>query len=461
MDLPPFASTSRSRLQSLYSAFDPQKHSNPSSYHANVDWWRRALHALTRSTGSLTFTADAALLQTLRIPGVGKPLSLGTVITDLQQTHALIPRSTFLTSPRSIYHSSSLPVRIASAVVGRPLWWALEHLGVVGEEGFLYSTAVKGTQWYGDYVVLDLVEQAADNVQSMQAKIESGSAADRLYTREAFRKAFAAALRQTTSGGGEEQAMSEDDADVILRYLERDRGVLVLDKNVIKFLSTQDAPADERTVTAVDRGILELKTAVDSMHRQIEAIQLKIDECTKRASMALRDKRKNVALTHLKSRKQLEDLLGKRLGSLETLEATLIRVEAAAGDVEIMKAYEQSTATLRTILAHPSLQRGHIDETMDALAEATADARDVDDAIRVGGDVALGVGVGGEGAAVDEGELEEELRALVEEQEIEARHREEEERLAKMQNKVQEEEAAPAEEKNVRQQEKERVPVAA
>jgi hypothetical protein len=37
----------------------------------------------------------------------------------------------------------------------------------------------------------------------------------------------------------------------------------------------------------------------------------------------------------LRSRKQLEDILTKRIGSLEILETMLLRVESAAGDIEV------------------------------------------------------------------------------------------------------------------------------
>lgn len=76
-----------------------------------------------------------------------------------------------------------------------------------------------------------------------------------------------------------------------------------------------------------------------------------------------------------------------------------------------MKSYESSTNALRAILGHPSLQRESIEATMDALAEANADAREVDDAVRVGGDLAVGV---------DDSDLEEELKALAREAEAEA-----------------------------------------
>ena len=96
-----------------------------------------------------------------------------------------------------------------------------------------------------------------------------------------------------------------------------------------------------------------------------------------------------------------------------------------------MKNYESSTATLRALLAHPSLQRSKIDETMEALAEANADAKEVDEAIWVGSSVAAGVA-----EAVDEDELEEEWKAMVreaeDEKEIQKRKEEVKEKLAQL-----------------------------
>ena len=80
-----------------------------------------------------------------------------------------------------------------------------------------------------------------------------------------------------------------------------------------------------------------------------------------------------------------------------------------------MKSYESSTVTLREILAHPLLQRDKIDETMEALAAANDDARDVSDAIQMGTTVA-------QGETVDDAELEAELQALVNEAEVEKAH---------------------------------------
>jgi len=82
-----------------------------------------------------------------------------------------------------------------------------------------------------------------------------------------------------------------------------------------------------------------------------------------------------------------------------------------------MKAYESSTTTLRALLAHPSLQRDAVERTFDALADANADAQELDEVVRSGMDVAVGVAVSPD----DEDEIEAELAALQAEAIAEAR----------------------------------------
>ncbi|KAF8163455.1 Snf7-domain-containing protein [Crassisporium funariophilum] len=418
----PFSTTSTPRLQALYSDFSRQKHSNPTSYHSNIEWWRKALQGIvsnglqqqtheddTPSGDRLVLHAGRELLDLVKIPKVGKPLALGAVLSELRVTKSVILLPEFLSAKVSIYNPGWLPTRIAAYVVGKPLWWALEQMGVVGEEGLLGSGSRqhhhKDTSWWGEYVLVPLVERAADAVVERQEAMMA-SPGDALYTMESFREAFAG-----IGGVEDDTALRETDAKVLLKYLQRDRGVVAVDKDVIKFIDKY-ASAEQHEITAVDRGILELKSAIRNLRVQVESLQSKMDECTKKASAALQQKRKPVALSYLRSRKHLEDILSKRLGSLSTLESTFATVETAAGDVAIMKTYESSTETLRAILAHPSLQRSHIDETMEALAEANADAREIDDAVRAGGDVALGVE-----DLVDDDEVEAEWRAMVQEAE--------------------------------------------
>ena len=57
--------------------------------------------------------------------------------------------------------------------------------------------------------------------------------------------------------------------------------------------------------------------------------------CKTKATAAIRQQQKSLALSYLRSRKQLEDLLTQRIGSLEILQSTLLRVEAAAEEIHV------------------------------------------------------------------------------------------------------------------------------
>jgi hypothetical protein len=85
-----------------------------------------------------------------------------------------------------------------------------------------------------------------------------------------------------------------------------------------------------------------------------------------------------------------------------------------------VKTYESSTATLRALLAHPSLQRDAVERTFDALADANTDAQELDEAVRSGMDVALGVDMSSD----DEDEIKAELAALEAEAKADARIKE-------------------------------------
>jgi charged multivesicular body protein 7 len=98
--LPPYATTPTSRLQSLYSDISRQKHSNPTLYHATVEWWHRVLeeivssgmqeHSGNRNGSKLILTANRGLVDQVRVDGVGKPLGLVAVVVSLSSLSTVL-----------------------------------------------------------------------------------------------------------------------------------------------------------------------------------------------------------------------------------------------------------------------------------------------------------------------------------------------------------------------------------
>lgn len=86
------------------------------------------------------------------------------------------------------------------------------------------STADEKNEWWGEYVVLELVERAADAVLVRQRTKVDGPG-DRLYSIERFRREFSGVV-------GGEGILSDVDVKVLLKHLERDKRVIVTDKEV-------------------------------------------------------------------------------------------------------------------------------------------------------------------------------------------------------------------------------------
>ena len=211
----------------------------------------------------LVLHAGRELTERLKLPRVGKPLALGAVLvrkttmflnseTDLfarpskselqEAPRHLFPLPLFLDSKNSVYDPGWVITRIAKAFVGRPLWWALEHMGIVGDEGILGPLAggtASGTSgggrlgqerdvsWWGDYVILSLVEKAADEVVTRHERRGKGTKADDLFSFDEFRKAFGGVV-----GGSDVETLRKTDLNVLLKYLERDRRTIVVDQEV-------------------------------------------------------------------------------------------------------------------------------------------------------------------------------------------------------------------------------------
>ena len=152
--------------------------------------------------------------------------------SELQEEKAYIPLNQFLTSAQSIYDPGWLPYRIASYVIGKPLWWALQQTGVVGSDDLIESDTQRWKRVKGDYVLRDLVESAAQGVLTHQRTKETGAFGDRLYTTESFKREFSSAALPDV-------VLSDLDMRVLLKHLERDAKIIVVDGKVVAQLHVQ------------------------------------------------------------------------------------------------------------------------------------------------------------------------------------------------------------------------------
>ncbi|KAL0260568.1 hypothetical protein SLS55_004257 [Diplodia seriata] len=280
------------------------------------------------------------------------------------------------------------------------------------------------------------------------------SVVDRIYSLDSFRSAFAHALSPS-------HEFTPTDISVLLTHLSRDKAALSYDpiSQTVK-LAPANATATE-PITQQDITIAHLRSLIASLNAQIPALTERIAACdaTARAAATAATKTpaaRTTALSALRSKKLAEQGLQRRADTLAQLEAVYAKIEAAADNVEVVRAMEASAGVLRGLHDRVGGAEG-VEGVVEALREEMAKADEVSDVVNE-------VGREGAGGVVDEDEVDEEFAALeraererVEREEAEktaARLREverlEEER--KVAEKAREEEKRNAEEKAKEQQ---------
>ncbi|WWC86589.1 uncharacterized protein L201_001466 [Kwoniella dendrophila CBS 6074] len=429
---PPTAPPSHARIQALYASTSSQRTTNPTGYNANSQWWSSVLEETLR-TGwingedgdRLILKVDDSLLSRFEDDQGRRPKGLGGVIEGLVNTTppTLHPLPQFLSSLPPLH----APASLSSRFIGRPLWWAVSQLNPFGsstekieKEETLWSKYGKGKE----YVHIPLLEQSASAFTTHISNNPVLSYTNALYDLESFKEEYAEACFPASSSSKKLSSgvhkLSIKDIEILVKWLYRDCGVVVSDGSIIKVLEADQIPSDH-PITEADRGVISVINAQRKVEKQILSIEEQITQSQEKAKKQLAKGQKNAALSYLRSKKQLEELLTKRIASSEQLGSVIRSIDQAKGDVEIMEAYETSTSTLQTILSNPLLSSDRITNTTDALAEVMADQEEIDQAIRIGGELAT---MGGKRVEIDEDELAAELADLVVE---------EEEKLAKQQ----------------------------
>ncbi|WFD21221.1 hypothetical protein MCAP1_003482 [Malassezia caprae] len=346
-------------LVSLYADMSGQRHSNAGAFRQRVAWWSSTLaracwEQWDRPSSPLVLRVDADMPNRWAVESAGRPLCVAVVVEELARQRQLI---------RVDEYGASSVSRLSRALraIGAPAWRWLTASDESTSDEALWP-AVQGA-----WVVVANVERAAQQYLATLPPHRT------LFESVVSRAEVQARVSDMVPGLG------ETDMAVLLTHLERDRHAIAVEGDVVKLLHGR---ADTRGIGEQERGIHATKQAHAQLTRQVDELRARIDRAQAQAADALRSKApRSVATSYLRTKKQLEDMLAKRVGALETVSALLLQMEQATGDADILRAYETSERTLRTILADPALQPERVDAVVDGLAEALHAQEEVHEAV--------------------------------------------------------------------------------
>ncbi|KAG9021763.1 hypothetical protein FS837_006995, partial [Tulasnella sp. UAMH 9824] len=249
------------RFQALYSDVYWLKQSNPEAFQSSVV--KKSKQPQPQSNGHLVLHASDKLAEALRWDKVGRPIGLGAVLEDLAADKTIIALPTFLKSVVSIHYQPSLAYRVASFVVGRPLWWAWSIRVLVNERAEMSELSRR---------LCGAIYPQGATISQRRSKPPGFT--ESLYKRQSFQA-------EVESVGLKGTTMSLLDVGVVMKYLKRDAeggrrsGERMGLPGTIRDVFKLTVPADG--ITEVDFGVLEIKATLQKLTDQISGVEQRVE----------------------------------------------------------------------------------------------------------------------------------------------------------------------------------------
>jgi len=269
------------------------------------------------------------------------------------------------------------------------LHWGLRQVGLAGTGSYEGNAGARKLKT-ATFVLVEALEKVA--AQVLTAREKGGqSLTDRIVSREAFAQDLAV-LRGAS--------VPEEDLRVLLRFLERDKQALSYNDKTIKF--KPPSLARPEPVTSQDTDIASLKALISALASQCTALSQRISSLTDIASSSVKAGNRVAALSALRSKKLAEKSLQQRSDTLHQLEEVFTRIEQAIDQVEIIKVMDASASVMRDL----NQKVGGVEAVENVVERLQEEMGKVDEVGKV-----LEEPLNAD-AALDEGEIDDELEAM-------------------------------------------------
>uniref|UniRef100_A0AAY5E8X6 Charged multivesicular body protein 7 n=1 Tax=Electrophorus electricus TaxID=8005 RepID=A0AAY5E8X6_ELEEL len=361
------------RMAFLFSAFKENRDVDPTDWDSKINFWTPLIVESCRRRGSVCVRLQD-LNDSFRRKG-SAPLGLVTVIQSLLRSGKVQKESDFAASVGSGWLSWSVGLLLV-----RPLKWTLSALLGTGRVPLEES-----------FVVIELVKEKAS---ALLTAYQSSPLVGRSLLSFQEMRSLASHI-----------CPDETTLCLALLQLQREKYVTVSlheEEKLVKF--SQAGQGRVSPVTEVDLGIYQLQRSEKLLEERVEALGQEAEKCKEQAKALLQEGKKTQALRCLRGRKHVEKKADRLYAQLETVKGILDRIASSHTDRLVMQAYQAGVAALRISLKGVSAARA--ENLVDQIQELCDTQDDVNRTLAGG---AL------DSADGESGELEEELKSLLEE----------------------------------------------
>lgn len=323
-----------SRLPSLFSDFGRLRETNLEGFKANIDAWRGVLVKYMQMNDGL-FTTYEDMAADLEYKGK-KPLGLYLALDHLvNEDHTVVPLSEFEKSPVLTDYTRKGDNGVVNTLIG--LVWSKKYCNRL--KGFKSLHTPKEA-----YILLEKLDHYSEIIKTSISN--AGEPIDR---------------RQLYDIVNHKAKISINDFDLCLLYLQRDLGeIRSIDENVIMrvdstsevLINSRDAKIeleknphqneDLKVMASLNFIIYKMESYSDEKHQQIDDLRNEIlEDLRKNHKIAARAKQRRSRVIQ----KQLEGSIDK----LEQLNILKLKLEEAANNKLVMKAFETNSQVLKKL----------------------------------------------------------------------------------------------------------------
>jgi charged multivesicular body protein 4 len=161
----------------------------------------------------------------------------------------------------------------------------------------------------------------------------------------------------------------------------------------------------KETAPSTNDSIQRMNDTLETVDKREALLQRKIEQELAKAKEASARKNKNLALQHLKRKKNFEDQLDRLNKQKDNIEHMQMKLEEATINVETIQSQQAGANAIRNVYQRNNLTLEKIDDTVDQIRETVDRANEIA--------AALSQSIGGD--EIDEDELLNELNMLEEE----------------------------------------------
>ena len=388
------------RMNALFTPFR-NRDLNPLHYDGKLNFWKKAILSFVDENELLKINQKS--LEEFFIRKGTKPKCLNVVLETLQKERTCISRSEFIKQQQQGWVSYAF-----DKLVWSPLSWTTKYIinsaisptvtpsANQSLNNSIYENDSKSESSKIDYIFLDIVEKKSHEIHNYLINKVTYPELDCLIDFNYFQTICSEQFKIT----------NKDDIELIVSYLVGKKRIvvndtLVKDKKLIKFSQTLSNKADVK-ITDLETSYYVLKLSEDKFEKQINLLNVEIENMNKEIKLLLKQKMHQQALKLLKKRKGVEKQLDLKHQQVDNINTLRLNMQQADTNKMAMQVFAKTSETLKNINKEFDLDK--VDDLM----------LDIEENLKINHEIETTLSKPVAGAQdIDDSELENELNELV------------------------------------------------